>query len=191
MIESCTYGVDIQPIATQIAKLRFFISLVVDQKVEAGAPNLAVRPLPNLETRIVAADSLIPIEKEESDLFSAELDKLRSELAAIRHEHFNARSPAARRKWHEADEAKRNQIAALLEENHTLPRESARRLAARDPYDRNPSAPFFDPEWMFGLPGGKSAFVGRVPQLYRDGSACRTSSCPRATAWRATACWRR
>ena len=32
LIENCIYGVDIQPIAVQIAKLRFFISLVVDQK---------------------------------------------------------------------------------------------------------------------------------------------------------------
>ncbi len=34
LIENCLYGVDIQPIAVQIAKLRFFISLIVDQKVE-------------------------------------------------------------------------------------------------------------------------------------------------------------
>lgn len=31
LIENCIYGVDIQPIATQISKLRFFISLVADQ----------------------------------------------------------------------------------------------------------------------------------------------------------------
>ena len=31
LIENCIYGVDIQPIAIQISKLRFFISLVVDQ----------------------------------------------------------------------------------------------------------------------------------------------------------------
>ena len=32
LIENCLYGVDIQPIAIQITKLRFFISLVCDQK---------------------------------------------------------------------------------------------------------------------------------------------------------------
>ena len=30
LIENCIYGVDLQPIATQIAKLRFFISLIVE-----------------------------------------------------------------------------------------------------------------------------------------------------------------
>ena len=34
LIENCIYGVDIQPIAIQISKLRFFISLVVDQKTK-------------------------------------------------------------------------------------------------------------------------------------------------------------
>ena len=58
LIENSIFGVDVQPIACQIAKLRFFISLLVDQKSEK-----IIRPLPNLETRIVAADTLIPVEK--------------------------------------------------------------------------------------------------------------------------------
>jgi hypothetical protein len=163
LIENSIYGVDIQPIATQIAKLRFFISLVVDQKVDMAAENLGVRPLPNLETRLVAADTLIPIEKAESDLFSGEIDRLRAELAGIRHEHFNARSPAAKRKWRDADAAKRVEIAALLEREHAIPRDSARKLAGWDPYDQNAYAPFFDSEWMFGLPVGKVRLQGRAP----------------------------
>jgi adenine-specific DNA-methyltransferase len=163
LIENSIYGVDIQPIATQIAKLRFFISLVVDQKVEPKAPNLGVRPLPNLETRLVAADTLIPIGKSENDLLTGELDKLRTELTAIRHEHFNARSPATKRKWRAADEAKRGEIADLLERNHALPRASARKLAAWDPYDQNEFARFFDSEWMFGLPIGRVRIHGKAP----------------------------
>jgi hypothetical protein len=63
LIENCIFGVDIQSIACQIAKLRFFISLVVDQRIDDKAPNFGVRPLPNLETNIVAADSLMDIER--------------------------------------------------------------------------------------------------------------------------------
>ncbi len=74
LIENCLYGVDIQPIAIQITKLRFFISLVCDQNVGGAARpsspkkqghaapatrNLGIRPLPNLETKFVAADTLI------------------------------------------------------------------------------------------------------------------------------------
>ena len=36
LIENCIYGVDIQPIAVQIAKMRFFISLIVDQRANQG-----------------------------------------------------------------------------------------------------------------------------------------------------------
>jgi len=158
LIENSIYGVDIQPIATQIAKLRFFISLIVDQKIDSKADNLGVRPLPNLETRLVAADTLIPVEKEESDLFSGEIDKLRDELARIRHEHFNARSPAAKRKWREADEAKRREISELLETNHSLTHKTAHKLAAWDPYDQNSFAPFFDVEWMFGKFSSETSF---------------------------------
>ena len=63
LIENCIYGVDIQPIATQIAKLRFFISLIVDQQIDDSRKNHGVRPLPNLETKFVAANTLLSVEK--------------------------------------------------------------------------------------------------------------------------------
>ena len=52
LIENCIYGVDIQPIATQIAKLRFFISLIVEQKIDDTRENRGVRPLPNLRDEV-------------------------------------------------------------------------------------------------------------------------------------------
>ncbi|MCX7144204.1 MAG: tetratricopeptide repeat protein, partial [Proteobacteria bacterium] len=45
LIENCIFGVDIQPVAVQIAKLRFFISLIVDQKIDDARENRGVRPL--------------------------------------------------------------------------------------------------------------------------------------------------
>ncbi|MEK0189373.1 hypothetical protein WMG39_31690, partial [Microcoleus anatoxicus PTRS2] len=53
LIENCIYGVDIQPIAIQISKLRFFISLIVHQNIDNSLENRGVRPLPNLETKFV------------------------------------------------------------------------------------------------------------------------------------------
>jgi len=44
LIENCIYGVDIQPIAVQIAKLRFFISLICEQDPNLESPNLALNP---------------------------------------------------------------------------------------------------------------------------------------------------
>ena len=62
LIQNSIYGVDIQPIATQLAKLRFFISLAIEQQPDDDPEgNYGIRPLPNLETRFVAADTLMPL----------------------------------------------------------------------------------------------------------------------------------
>lgn len=58
IIQNSIYGVDIQPIAVEISKLRFFLSLIVDAKIDDKAKNRGVKPLPNLEFKIVCADTL-------------------------------------------------------------------------------------------------------------------------------------
>ena len=53
LIENCIYGVDIQPIAIQISKLRFFISLICNQRTNKNkAQNCNVRPLDRKSTRL-------------------------------------------------------------------------------------------------------------------------------------------
>ncbi|MBN1971506.1 MAG: hypothetical protein JW870_19230 [Candidatus Delongbacteria bacterium] len=59
LIQRCIYGVDIQQIAVEIAKLRFFISLLVDEKIEEQKDNWGIEPLPNLDFKIVQGNSLI------------------------------------------------------------------------------------------------------------------------------------
>ena len=64
IIRDSIYGIDIQPLAAQITKLRFFISLLVDQKTDTG-----ITPMPNIETKIICADSLKNVNP---DLFSVD-----------------------------------------------------------------------------------------------------------------------
>jgi type I restriction-modification system DNA methylase subunit len=154
LIENDIFGVDIQPVAVQIAKLRFFIALICDQKVDVRADNMGVLPLPNLETRIVAANTLLPIgsasgREEQSSLLDHRLDRLRAELREIRHEHFQARSPDRKRRCRERDAKKRAELAAELRQSG-MPARTANELAEWNPYDQNTFAPFFDPLWMFG-----------------------------------------
>ncbi len=61
LIEKCIYGVDIQQIAVEIAKLRFFISLLVDEKIDFDKPenNYGIEPLPNLDFKLMQGNSLI------------------------------------------------------------------------------------------------------------------------------------
>jgi adenine-specific DNA-methyltransferase len=59
LIEKCIYGVDIQQIAVEIAKLRFFISLLVDETIDSNEENYGIEPLPNLDFKIMQGNSLI------------------------------------------------------------------------------------------------------------------------------------
>ena len=166
LIENCIYGVDIQPIASQISKLRCFISLIVDQRVDNTKDNFGVRPLPNLETKFVAANTLIGIEKPKGQLYliNDEVNRLENQLKDVRHRLFSAKTPATKRKLREDDKTLREKMGDLLVdcgwENKT-----ARQLASWDPYDQNASSPFFDPEWMFGLTHGFDVVIGNPPYL--------------------------
>ncbi len=53
-IQNCLYGVDIDPGAVEIAKLRLWLSLVVDEEDVRQ-----IKPLPNLDYKIVVGNSLL------------------------------------------------------------------------------------------------------------------------------------
>ena len=92
LIEHCIYGVDIQEIAIQISKLRFFISLLVEQEPDDNKPNNDIKSLPNLETKFVAANTLIGLDKLPEELFDSEVSKIIKELFKIRKDFFYANS---------------------------------------------------------------------------------------------------
>ena len=166
LIENCIFGVDIQPIAVQIAKLRFFISLIVDQKINDNQPNRGILPLPNLETKFVAANSLIGVETQLT-LRSPEVIAKEQELKKIRQLHFSARTPATKRKYRERDEALRQEISKLLKSTG-LETATADTLARWNPYDLNGSSDFFDAEWMFGVVDGFDICIGNPPYVRQE-----------------------
>ena len=163
LIENCIYGVDIQPIAVQIAKMRFFISLIVDQKIDDAQPNRGVRPLPNLETKFVAANTLIGINRPGQQLLrNREIDAKEAELRRVRERHFNAKTPKQKTKCREEDARLRAEIAELLK-GDGWDTATARNLADWNPYDQNAWAGFFDAEWMFGITDGFDVVIGNPP----------------------------
>jgi len=95
LIENCIYGADIQCIAVQISKLRFFISLVCEQKKDDSAENYGINSLPNLETKFVAANSLIGLPqsgRDILDLCTGDIATLKEQLFEVRHQHFSAKT---------------------------------------------------------------------------------------------------
>jgi hypothetical protein len=166
LIENCIYGVDIQPIALQIAKLRCFISLIVEQKVDNNQPNRGILPLPNLETKFVAANSLIRF-SDQLNLRSNEVIATEQELKEVQKKHFTARSKATKDKYRERDQELRKAIGDLLKATG-LEVALADSLATWNPYNQNTSADFFDPEWMFGIADGFDIVIGNPPYVRQE-----------------------
>lgn len=173
LIENCIYGVDIQPIAIQISKLRFFISLVVDQKTNDNpVDNFGIRPLPNLEAKFVAANTLIGIDKKDANLFTSDkvLQK-ETEMKDTKHRIFSAKTVKTKRKHIERIAALRKELAVMLEDIGAVGNEEAILLASWDMFDQNATSSFFDPEWMFAINDGFDIVIGNPPyvQLQSNG----------------------
>ena len=65
VIQNSIYGVDIQPIASEISKLRSFLSLVIDETIIDEVENRGIQALPNLEFKFVTANKLIGLEEKQ------------------------------------------------------------------------------------------------------------------------------
>ena len=175
LIEECIYGVDIQSIAAQISKLRFFISLIVEQEeMDLSKENYGVHTLPNLETKFVTANTLINARKQKesfSSLFDSAISNIKESLVETRKAHFYAKNSHQKKLLREKDEALREELAQKLQEFGQANSDDAKNFAQWNPYDQNASSPFFDMEWMFGVEDGFDIVIGNPPyiQLIKDG----------------------
>lgn len=171
LIENCIYGIDIQPIAVQIAKLRFFISLVIDQKVNKSKENFGVRSLPNLETKFVAANTLIGLDKPQQTLLrNPNIEVKENELKELRHKYFTVNTRKEKIALQKQDKKLRFEIAKMLESDGWETK-VAKQIVAFDPYDQNQSSGWFDPEWMFGkdVSNGFHIVIGNPPYITYKG----------------------
>ncbi len=167
LIENCIYGVDIQPIAVQISKLRFFISLVVDQKPSNDAAhNFGIRPLPNLESKFVAANTLIPVEYDSSLVENSdEVVKHKEKLKELNHKVFLAKRNVDKQRLKDKILQTRKALAQAIEDTGFVGHSEAELLAGWDMFDQNASSSFFDAEWMFGVKDGFDIVIGNPPYV--------------------------
>lgn len=165
IIENCIHGVDIQPIAIQISHLRFFISLIVDQKENSDpTKNFGIRPLPNLEAKFVAANSLIPLNKT-SNLFttSPQYVEMEKRLHEANHKIFTAKSPQQKAAWKKNLHDRRQEMVDMLVDGGFVDSTAGSQIASWDMFNQNSSASFFDSEWMFGIREGFDIVIGNPP----------------------------
>ncbi len=148
LITQAIYGVDIQPIAIQISKLRFFISLLCDQTVKPNEPNHGLDQLPNLETHLVIANSLIGFNDGENYLIPKHVEAWRDELKTLRADYIQAHTRAKKLELRAKDRQLRTQIQDYFRSQHLA---GVDLLANWDPYDPTAPSPIFDSQWMFSI----------------------------------------
>ncbi len=152
VIRESIFGVDIQEIATEIAKLRCFLTLIIEEKVNDDYDhNRGIRPLPNLDFKFVTANSLVSLPEsgsKQNTFFedTSHIDALRS----IRNEYFIA--DADHRKMLRADfaELQKAMLIKTLDEFGGLSSSLYSTLMRWEPFDHK-ATDWFDSEWMFGI----------------------------------------
>ncbi len=91
VIKNSIFGVDIQPIAVDVSRLRCFLTLVVESEIDDKKPNRGIEPLPNLDFKFVCANSLISAPEQEvvqdSSLFG---DVFQEKLASAVDKYFSS-----------------------------------------------------------------------------------------------------
>jgi len=122
-IQNCIYGVDIDPGAVEIAKLRLWLSLVVDYELKD------IEPLPNLDYKVMCGNSLLEeliIGEESIKLFDEKLlniskgSKVKSSL--FNNEEFKGKSASARNEYLQNQlKVKQRQMLQLHSENNLTP----------------------------------------------------------------------
>ena len=152
VIQHSIYGVDIQPIAAEISKLRSFLSLIIDENIDDNAPNRGIEPLPNLEFKFVTANTLISLDEGKKGGMMTfdfgETTELQNQLQQLRNTYLQA-SPQEKENLKQQFEQLQTQIYKN-ELKAGGQNKRAQQLAAWKPFS-NESSSWFDPEWMFGV----------------------------------------
>ena len=147
VIQNSIYGVDIQPIATEISKLRSFLSLVIDETIVDETENRGIQALPNLEFKFVTANTLKGLEEKEIDFIQS--DKLQDRLKFISIQYLQAYGEKKKDIKKEFNSLQTQIIKQEIEKGDGNNKRVIQ-LTSWKPFS-NESNPWFDPYWMFGV----------------------------------------
>ncbi|MGN0025152.1 MAG: Eco57I restriction-modification methylase domain-containing protein [Candidatus Avelusimicrobium sp.] len=178
LIRDCIYGIDIQPMAIEICRLRFFLTLIVEE--ESDNP----KPLPNLNFNFACANSLVGLEqpKQEAELFSQRTELI-EELKRIRKAYFNSSAEEKERLkqnfdtiqhliWLRTFHTEKRYLMEdrrfKLSEQQTKNKEYADELSSWNPFSYQ-SNRWFDPFWMFGVEDGFDIVIANPPYIIEKG----------------------
>ena len=178
VIQNSIFGVDIQPIAVEIARLRCFLSLVIEEKVYDDEENRGINPLPNLDFKFIVANTLLSLPENQSAKEQGVLGQISvfenqdhiGKLKRVREEYFSANSRS------DKDSVKyrfqRIQKEMLQETINNFDKQASPYYTALyqwDPFE-NHITNWFDAEWMFGVKNGFDIVIGNPPYVLLQGT---------------------
>ena len=169
IIDNCLYGIDIQSLAVQMTRLRFFLSLVFDIAPDQTKPNLGMPSCAGLLAHFVAANAIMPLHVHVNTNTSwiectmREVQQEKIHLRRIHDEYFRAAGSAEKRKLLGEERNARARMAVLLRQHTIVDRVDVERFLRWNPCRQNSSNAFFDPDWMFGISDGFDIVIGNPP----------------------------
>lgn len=170
IIEESIYGVDIDAGAVDIARLRFWLSLVVDEPIP--------QPLPNLDFKIVCANTLIPTGYDEFIELAERtqaptllrMDGEIQKLQSIRDRYFDESDKKIKEDLKKEFETTRNYIISefeSLKKSYKLG-DFLEKISEWQPFEET-SCSWFDAWWMFGIKDGFDIVIGNPPYDVYEG----------------------
>jgi len=153
LIQNCIFGIDIEPMAIEIAKLRTWLALIVE--IESDDQ---VEPLPNLDFKYVCANSLISLTRAHDGLDFGVDQNLDQKFAEIRSRYFRTNEIKEKNDLKSAYfELSRGEYAADIDKR-------TKQLRSFNPFNGTVPASYFDPQQMFGI-SSFDVVIGNPPYL--------------------------
>lgn len=161
VIKNSIFGVDIQPIAVEMSRLRCFLTLVVESEIDDAKKNRGIEPLPNLDFKFVCANTLVGLPKSASNGLFEDHSGIDA-LSTIMSEYFTAnrteRELIKNRFYNKQKELLNRMIEVRAVGDLTL------KLTNWEPFENKPNS-WFDPEWMFGVNDKFDVVIGNPPYV--------------------------
>jgi len=163
VIQKSIFGIDIQPIAVEIARLRCFLSLIIEERIVDNENNRGIKPLPNLDFKFVIANSLISLECEvQINIFedTEHIEKLKN----IREEYFSATEERRIELIQDFKNIQNIMFDTTLKHYKKSASQKYSQLTNWKPFENEPTS-WFDPEWIFGIKDGFDIVIANPPYV--------------------------
>ncbi len=176
------FGVDIMPMAVEIARLRAWLSLVLeaDYKPADRKNNFGIAALPNLDFKFICANSLIDsgydafLEKAPHNATLYRMDGEIQKLERLRESYYDpkgdkAKKDALQKEFKRTKDYIKTEFASLKKAWKL--EDFLNKVDDWNPFDDSKPSSFFSPAWMFGIRDGFDVVIGNPPYVRQETAA--------------------